>query len=295
MTSRDVVNRVVAILREVTRERRPKAGHCGTLDPMATGVLVVCIGQATRLASRVQSQPKSYEARFRLGVRTDTDDVTGEVLCEVDLPEGSIDATTILELLPEFTGAIEQVPPRFSAVHVDGKRAYRLARAGQEVEIEPRTVNVHRLELTQFEFPEFELLIECGSGTYIRSIGRDLGERLGCGATMTRLCRTQVGPFDVARSITLDELDPASLSEQLQSPLVAVPHLKSIPLTAEELTLVRNGRSLADCDERIAEVQGQQEVEFALVTKTGDLVAIAAFDSDAVFLKPEIVFRSDSE
>ena len=170
VTSRDVVNQVVRLVRPA------KVGHAGTLDPLATGVLVVCVGHATRLINLVQEGRKRYRGRFRLGQTSDTDDVTGNVQ-----PAGDWSGITKTQLeaeLVEFIGQIQQVPPQFSAVHVQGQRAYDLARRGVAVELTARPVEVFSLQLTAFEPPDFELDVVCGSGTYIRSIGRDLGTRL---------------------------------------------------------------------------------------------------------------------
>ncbi len=181
-------SRVVVQLRRATGI---KAGHAGTLDPLATGVLIVCLGPATRLIDVIHRQTKGYRARFLLGKQSDTDDIEGTVTDVVDarpVTRGDVE-----HALPRFVGKIAQVPPQFSAVHVQGRRAYQLARAGQEVEIEPREVEVFRLELLSFAYPELEVEIECGSGTYVRSIGRDLGALLGTGAGMSQLVRTRVG------------------------------------------------------------------------------------------------------
>ena len=165
MTSRKVVDRVAKLVKPA------KAGHAGTLDPMATGVLVVCIGAATRLMSFVQQQPKGYRATFLLGKRSNTDDITGEV---VDVSDASpVFRNQIETLLPQFVGKIEQIPPQFSAVHVDGRRAHELARKGETVEIKPRSVEVFGVTLNKFRYPELELEIECGSAAERANSGED--------------------------------------------------------------------------------------------------------------------------
>ena len=165
-TSRDIVDKVAAIVRPA------KAGHAGTLDPLATGVLVIAVGPATRLISYIQQGRKRYVGRFRLGQRSDTDDVEGRITEGGDWT--GITETMLTTAAGRFVGSISQVPPQFSAVHVDGRRAYALARRGESVELQARPVEVHSLRVTRFEPPDFELEIECGSGTYVRSIGRDL-------------------------------------------------------------------------------------------------------------------------
>lgn len=284
LTSRAVVDRVVWLLRRMTGQKKIRAGHCGTLDPLATGVLVVCLGQATRLVSLVQEQQKTYRGRFMLGRRTDTDDITGQVLSE-----GDASAVTVAQLevlLPEFTGRIAQRPPLFSAVHVEGQRAYDLARRGEEVALAAREVDVFRLELTGWQAPEFELLIECGSGTYVRSLGRDIGERLGCGATMTALVREAIGPFCLASAVPLEELTTENLLQHLRPSVDAVRHLPARIATEPELLHIRTGRSI-DADERT------NEPRYAVLHPCGTLVAVAHRTDGE--LHPKIVFADATD
>ena len=259
-TSRDVVNRVERLVKPA------KAGHAGTLDPLAQGVLVVAVGSSTRLIGGVQEREKEYRATFQLGLRSDTDDSTGQIT-----PTESVEPSTqeeIAALLPRFIGNISQVPPQFSAVHVDGKRAYNLARQGQAVEIAPRTVRVDRLEILDFCWPRLELLIECGSGTYVRSIGRDLGELLGCGAVMTDLQRTRIGPFLASEAVPVDDLQRENISTYLQPPARAVEHWPSHRCNAADLWEIAHGRVLI-----LPEFAERSRV--ALLTASGDLAALA--------------------
>lgn len=196
MTSRAVVNRV-----QLWFPRRTKIGHTGTLDPLATGVLVLCIGTATKLADRVQAMAKQYETRVRFGATSNTDDADGEV---VETPSAPIPTReTVEQLLPQFVGLIEQLPPQFSALKVQGQRAYELARKGTEVALQPRPVRVDSIQLVNYEWPWLDLIIDCGKGTYVRSIARDLGERLGSGGLVQSLRRTRVGPFLASQGITV--------------------------------------------------------------------------------------------
>jgi tRNA pseudouridine55 synthase len=194
MTSRDVVNRVQRWF-----PRRTKIGHTGTLDPLATGVLVLCIGSATKLADRVQAMGKTYRTRLLLGATSDTDDADGTITT-VPVAMPPIEQH-IRELLPAFVGRIEQVPPAYSALKVKGTRAYDLARGGQAVSLAARPVDVYAITLLNYDWPYLELEIDCGKGTYIRSIGRDLGAKLGCGALVQSLRRTRVGPFTAEQGI----------------------------------------------------------------------------------------------
>ena len=197
MTSRDVVNRV-----QFWFPRRTKIGHTGTLDPLATGVLVLCIGAATKLADRVQAMAKQYETRIRLGATSNTDDADGAVVGSIEPVVPTIAA--VEAALPAFVGAILQLPPQFSALKVQGQRAYDLARRGTEVALQPRPVRVDSVLLQGYEWPWLDLRIDCGKGTYIRSIARDLGAVLGVGGLVQTLRRTRVGPFAAERGIKLD-------------------------------------------------------------------------------------------
>ena len=276
--------------------RPAKAGHAGTLDPLATGVLVVCVGHATRLVSLAQEGRKRYIGRFVLGQCSDTDDVTGKITSGGDC--SAIQSADVAALLPEFVGRIQQVPPQFSAVHVQGRRAYALARQGETVEIAARPVDVYSIRLLQFQLPEFELEIECGSGTYIRSIGRDLGIRLGCGAIMKELRRTAVGPFRVDDAISLEELTVETLGKALQPALRIVEHLPQRQLTADEVIAIRRGQTIvADVDSLILQANRRMEIpsdatdhRIALVGTDGNLLAIGESDLGTHRLHPRIVF-----
>lgn len=257
-TSRDVVNRIERLVKPA------KAGHAGTLDPLATGVLVVCVGTSTRLISGVQEREKEYRAVFQLGCRSDTDDNTGEITnVEVTRIPSRSDIET---MLPHFIGEIQQTPPQFSAVHVDGQRAYALARQGQSVDIAPRQVHVHRMEILAYEWPRLELLIECGSGTYVRSIGRDLGELLGCGAIMTELTRTRIGPFRADLAVAIDDLQRDTIASQLLPPACAVDHWPQHVCTDSELWEIAHGRQIVANPTHTGRV--------ALLTRGGELAAL---------------------
>ena len=286
LTSREVVNHVVRIVRPA------KVGHAGTLDPLATGVLVVCVGHATRLVSLAQEGRKRYLGRFMLGQTSDTDDNTGNIVEGGDWKGVTLDHIT--SLLPEFTGSVDQVPPQFSAIHVQGQRAYDLARRGETVELASRLIEIFSIQVTQFDPPEFELEIECGSGTYVRSIGRDLGARLGCGAIMTHLRRLAVGPFEVADAISLDRLTPATITSLIQPALKIASHLRRRHLSPEEVIAVRRGQSISDAT-RSADclspcVNESADDRTALVGPDGSLLGIGERDPVALRLHPRIVF-----
>lgn len=287
ITSRGVVDRIQRLVRPA------KVGHAGTLDPLATGVLVVCIGPATRLISLVQDQPKQYHATFRLGWRSDTDDAEGILQETPDV--APIAADQLERLLPEFVGLIDQRPPSFSAVHVQGQRAYDLARQGATLDLAPRKVHVERLTLARYSWPDFELDIDCGSGTYVRSIGRDLGERLGCGAIMTALTRTRIGPFSLDQALDLEQLNVETLQDRLLPPLAATANLPRCEISPTEIDDIRHGRAIAQHatrSPRPAQAPGTsiESSMVALVSTTGELIAIATIDTEAETFRPTIVF-----
>ena len=197
-TSRDCVNSIQKLMRP------EKVGHAGTLDPLASGVLLILVGQAVRLTDAVHTLPKQYIGTFQLGVTSESTD------CETPLiPVDSspiLDQTAIEKQLPSFIGNIEQSPPKYSAVWIGGKRAHELARAGKEFDMPSRQVLIESLEVTSFEYPFFELKMTCGTGTYVRSLGRDIARKLGSDAVMTKLVRTAIGPFALESSCLLEEL-----------------------------------------------------------------------------------------
>lgn len=227
LTSHDCIARV----RRLVRLKR--VGHGGTLDPTATGVLPVALGKATRLLQYIR-QDKAYKATIRLGVRTTTDDLEGEVVATQSA--SGLTLENIKPLLPLFVGKIQQVPPVYSAIQVKGQRLYDLARAGVEVEVPVREVEISKIEVLAWrpgEFPEIELAIACGPGTYIRAIARDLGVSLNTGGVLAALTRTQSSGFELADSLTLEELEQQLEHETFQPvpPIAALKHLEAITLT----------------------------------------------------------------
>ena len=228
-TSHDCVAKIRRIL------RLKRVGHGGTLDPAATGVLPIALGKATRLLQYTQ-QDKSYHATIRLGMTTTTDDLEGEVVGTQSVSGLTLEA--ILPVLEQFEGKIQQVPPIYSAIQVQGKRLYDLARAGKEVEVPVREVEVYRIEVLDWrsgEFPELDIAIACGAGTYIRAIARDLGIALNTGGVLASLTRTQSCGFNLAESLTLEEVE-AQVQAGIFNPILSVAaltHLASVSLSAE--------------------------------------------------------------
>jgi tRNA pseudouridine55 synthase len=290
LTSRSVVDHINRLLRErgFARGSLPKVGHAGTLDPMATGVLVVAIGHATRLIELVQSRPKTYLGSFLFGKRSDTDDVAGQVI-EGDAARASeLTRAELDAALAGFRGRIEQVPPAFSAVRVAGRRAYKLARRGEAVEIPAKTVEVHRLDVVRFEPPELTLDIECGSGTYIRSLGRDLGERLGCGAVMSALVRTRIGPFEQSRAISISDFTAESVVSELLPCAVAASHLPAYVCEESEMASLSHGLSIVPRESAWQPANPGHPEAFAFVDSAGTLLAIGGWDHRWPELRPRL-------
>lgn len=202
LTSHDVVARARRALN--TRA----IGHSGTLDPLATGLLILCIGPATRLSEYLLGQDKRYVATITLGISTNTDDSDGEILAQRPIPD--ISAAQLTHIKQQFSGLISQIPPQFSAIKRNGQRAYALARKGEQVALEARQVTVSELDLT-IEGDHMQMAVRCTSGTYIRSLARDIGEQLGCGGHLSMLRRTHIGPFSVDEATPIDQISPTKL------------------------------------------------------------------------------------
>ena len=193
---------VVAKMRGICKQK--KIGHTGTLDPDAEGVLPVCLGSGTKLCDMLTDKDKEYVAELLLGVETDTQDITGQILRDC---EPVMDETAVREAVMSFQGEYMQVPPMYSALKVNGKKLYELARAGKEVERQARPVNIHEIEILEMQLPVVKLRVACSKGTYIRTLCADIGEKLGCGGTMKSLLRIRVGLFELQEAITLAELE----------------------------------------------------------------------------------------
>lgn len=270
-TSRDAVNRIQKHVRPA------KVGHAGTLDPLATGVLVICVGPATRLIEYIQQMPKEYRGTFLLGRSSASDDIETEI---TELAAASIPTRPEIEAaLRQFLGRIDQIPPAYSAVKIAGQRAYALARKGADFTITPRPVEIHAIEITNYEYPQLKLTIRCGSGTYIRSLGRDLAASLGTAAVMSELTRTRIGAFRVDDALSVNDLTLDQIQEHLQSPARAVSHLPRFELSGEQLQELRYGRPLSS----------DLQTECAAFDEQGNLIALLTPKSPGL-LKPHINF-----
>ena len=215
-TSFDAVKRLRGAIQRRLHLKKFKVGHAGTLDPLATGVLIICTGRATRRIEELQSGDKEYIATIRLGATTPSYDLETEI--DQEYPWEHITREQIEATLPRFTGRIMQVPPVFSAVKVDGKRAYNLARKGKEVELKAKPLEIKEMELLDCNFPEITLRIVCSKGTYIRALARDLGEALGSGAHLSGLRRTRVGMIPITSCMSVDEAVERIATEELTYP-----------------------------------------------------------------------------
>jgi tRNA pseudouridine55 synthase len=272
MTSRTAVDRVLRWF-----PRRTRVGHTGTLDPLATGVLVMCVGSATRLAEYVTRMGKTYRSTFHLGVRSDTDDADG-VLTPV--PDAVIPTEAdIRQILASFVGLIDQIPPAFSAAKVTGARAYDLARRGAEFQLAARRVRIDGIDVLHYTPPRLDVEVRCGKGTYIRSLARDLGDRLGCGAHVEVLRRTRVGSFTADNALSLDT-DSVTARDRLLPASSALAELPTVYLDAIQTTRFRQGQALP-----------WMEAEAVEVCVVGDGTVLGVGRTEGGLLRPDKVLN----
>jgi tRNA pseudouridine55 synthase len=212
-TSFDVVGKIRVMLKYRLSIKKIKVGHAGTLDPLATGLMIICTGKFTKRIDEFQNQGKVYTGTFRLGAITASYDLESPVTNKVDVT--GLSHEEIIEKSKLFVGEQQQIPPNFSAVKVDGKRAYEMARKGQDFVIEAKTVTIKRFEITKIHLPKVDFIVECSKGTYIRSLARDFGEALGCGAYLSELCRTKIGEYSLEDAITTEQLEALIIQDKL--------------------------------------------------------------------------------
>ncbi|MGH7483921.1 MAG: tRNA pseudouridine(55) synthase TruB, partial [Longimicrobiales bacterium] len=259
-TSHDIVARA----RRVLGQRR--IGHTGTLDPFASGLLLLCLGASTRLAEYLVSLPKRYEAVARLGARTDTDDRTGEVLARSEAWR-TLDLAVIERALRRQVGPLEQRPPSYSAKKVEGERLYARARRGESVVAEPVEVEIHGIDVLEIAPPDVRFSVVCSSGTYIRAIARDLGEALGVGGHLVDLRRAAIGGFDVAAAVSTDGLgDADAVARALIAPLDALAHLPRLDVSEDVAHGLAHGRAWREA--------GGPDAERVAIAHDGRLVAV---------------------
>ncbi len=278
---------MVALVRRLSGERR--VGHAGTLDPEACGVLPVCLGQGTRVIEFLLGWSKVYRAEIELGVATDTYDATGKIIRQAD--PSRISRGQFESALGSFCGLIQQRPPMYSALKYHGQRLYKLARAGITVDRESRQAKIYRLELIDFKLPVVKVEVECGKGTYIRSLAHDLGELLGCGAHLKSLVRLRYGPFDITDAVSLSQLEDAVGHNSWQNLVYPVDtvlqHWAAVVVSEEQERVVRNGVPLvledgpdgASYDERCR-----------VYSRDGCFLAVLRFNPESGQWRPEKVF-----
>jgi tRNA pseudouridine55 synthase len=280
LTSHDVVQ----IVRKGTNIRR--AGHTGTLDPRASGVLVILVGPAVRLSEYVSASDKRYQAVLRLGATTDTYDADGRILSTA--PVDQLTETQFQEALETFVGEIEQVPPPYSAVKIKGRKAYEMAREGEEVDLAPRRIKVYSLELLEWAPPEAVIDVYCSSGTYVRSLAHDLGEKLGVGAHLIGLRRTKSGRFTLRDAVPLrklrDSFEEGNWYQYLIPAAEALSDWPAIELDQDQVDAIRHGH-------RIPAEEGGSEM-IRGVSDQGELVALLEFVGDSHEWQPKKVFFS---
>lgn len=283
-TSHDVVERV----RELTGVRR--VGHAGTLDPLATGVLLLCVGRAaTRIAEFLMDRPKRYRAEARLGIATDTFDSEGQIVAELPVDVGRDE---VEEAIEQFRGSIEQIPPMYSAVKHEGKPLYRLARQGIEVERALRRVEIYHLELAEWDPPDCTLEMRCSAGTYVRVLVHDLGQSLGCGAYVTGLTRLASGTFRLEDAVTLDQF--TQMARQGCWPQLLLPIDEALADRFPPLTLDADGARRL-CSGQPLEGGGARAEDGAWVRvygPEGRFLALASYDGDGAVWRPRKVFVS---
>ena len=254
--------------------KKVKVGHAGTLDPMAEGVLIICLGKATRLVELIQQHPKCYFTVARLGARSTTDDAEGKIE-QVEVSSPPI-LDEIKEVANEFIGTIKQTPPAYSAVKVAGKRAYQLARANKAFDIPAKLVTIFSIEIIDYEYPHLRLRLSCSSGTYIRSLVRDIGEKLSIGAYCERIVREAIGPFEINASVKLTDIQPDTIEKFLIRPVEAILPQCRIAITPSQACRLRRGLPIC-LDKSVAQAipwKTHLGDIFGAVDKDGNLLAI---------------------
>lgn len=283
---------VVAKLRGICKMK--KIGHTGTLDPEAVGVLPVCLGSGTKLCDMLTDWDKEYIAVMRLGVVTDTQDMTGQVLsqCDADRIE-TLAKEQVKDVVMSFAGTYDQIPPMYSALKVDGKKLYELAREGIEIERKPRTVQIREIEIQSVNLPLVTMRVVCSKGTYIRTLCHDIGAKLGCGGTMESLTRSRVGIFGIEDALTLEELerlrDDGKISDVIVSPDAIFDKNRAVVVNGQGLRPVQNGNSLNDAH-LTDPMRFEDKEQVRVYDNTGRFYGIYAYHETERALKPVKMF-----
>ena len=289
---------VVAKLRGICKQK--KIGHTGTLDPDAAGVLPVCLGNGTRLCDMLTDKSKEYVAELKLGVVTDTQDSSGRVLSKQEV---SVTGKEAEQVILSFLGESLQTPPMYSALKVNGKRLYELAREGKEIERKARPITIYELEILKSEPPDFTLRVKCSKGTYIRTLCHDIGQALGCGAVMNALLRTKVGEFDLEKAHTLLEIEELSAQGRLSEIITPVDgifrNLEALCVTENAMKALKNGNQLKMSE--VWELTGEKltgekptvpepDGEYRIYGSQGEFYGIYRYDGERRLLSPVKMF-----
>lgn len=258
-----------------------KAGHTGSLDPLASGVLPLCFGEATKVSQFLLDSDKRYRARIRLGITTTTADSEGEVIATATVPPFA--SADIEAALQPFLGLITQIPPNYSALKQDGVPLYKLARAGKHIETKYRDITIHALRLLTWEWPDFEVDVTCSKGTYIRTLAEDIGKHLGCGAHITMLRRTQAGPFALADCLTLEQLQDCKEKGSLDAVLIpmdrAIDNLPKLDISEAQTLCLRQGKHVL-AEEQLLAAQGVREAPQLRIYCNGTFIGVAELSPD---------------
>ena len=267
----------VAKLRGILKQK--KIGHTGTLDPMAEGVLLVCLGSATKMCDLLTEKNKTYTCTMLLGKTSDTEDVTGKL---TDVTDIYPDEQAVIETVMSFVGDCMQIPPMYSAIKVNGKKLYELARAGQVIERQPRPVTIHSIQILSTDLPRVTFDVSCSKGTYIRSLCRDIGEKLGCGAVMERLIRTEVKGFTIEESLTLDAVEKArddgTLMQHVLTTDKLMPDIPELHISAKGEKLLANGNKLSA--DSFVENQIYRDTYVKVYDENGRFVALYEYSDE---------------
>jgi tRNA pseudouridine55 synthase len=270
MTSHDVVERLRRVL------KLKKVGHAGTLDPNASGILLACLGKATKIAGFLTGYDKEYEAMIKLGVTTDTYDQEGKILKTKD--DLKVSEKEVREIVESFEGEIWQTPPLYSAIKHKGKKLYEYARAGQEVERSKRKVFIKDIQVLEVNFPYLKLRVNCSKGTYIRSLAHDIGERLGCGAHLFSLCRTKVGPFELKQALELEAIEKIQSEGKIEDFLIPIEkvlsHIPSVIVKDGFAERIKEGPILFPSSVSSAEKEFDKDRMICIKNNQGEIIAL---------------------
>ena len=282
---------VVAKLRGILKQK--KIGHTGTLDPMAEGVLMVCLGKGTKLVDMITSGSKEYEATMRLGISTDTEDITGEILSKADVPE-DLSKEQIIRVIESYIGEYNQIPPMYSAIKKDGKKLYEYARSGVTIEREPRLVEIFSIEDIQVNIPDISFKVHCSKGTYIRSLCRDIGEKLGVGGTLTGLTRSEVHGFLLKDSLKLSQIeklrDESKLEEHILPVDALLKHYTGYRIKKDFSKYLYNGNKLYLNQLTKLDAGIQPETDIIRVYDNYDFIALYEYNKTENNYKPYKMF-----